>query len=589
VNYFNKFLFFITACLCLAPFCALAQSSAINVSLKGNFDSVSCDSLTGWVCDANSYSTPLAISFYADGVIPGGKLIGSANANVTRGKAIADFCGGNANHGFLFSVPDTLKDGMPHKIYAYATNFSGGANLLLNANGKTITCSRCANECSKSGLMQCGGKGTQVCGDYDNDGCLEWSAIINCASGYICSNGICVNGTSAAVALVLSGLFPAGIVSGSSVLLAVNTNRTANCRYDIADKSFSAMANEFSTNNYMKHSAPVATVAGGRYTYYVRCRDAAGVVNTNAAIISFGKAGVAAAIPVADIVPPVISKLLPSVSVDKHQVTISCVTDEPAFCKYDIADVGYDSMKNLMDGSNGIHSAKVDLPNSGDQVFYVRCKDKAGNKNTQSARIDFNYSVKAVPPETTVEISNPLPAGKIYQEVVALAVVTDKPADCRYAPVNIDFDKMEGRFESVDGMSQKAIATLTDFGSYKYYVRCKDKTGGLGNSLAVIEFEYADPDRAVEREPDLPLVCDKYSLVKSDGKCNMKVDCVCDPDCGKNGKNIDPDCAKTDIKKAENNVNWTGVAVGLAVLVALTGIAVFVVKKRNGKVKNEDD
>ena len=51
----------------------------------------------------------------------------------------------------------------------------------------------CTNECN-NGEKQCSGNGYKTCGNFDSDSCLEFSsAITNCASNQICSNGQCVN------------------------------------------------------------------------------------------------------------------------------------------------------------------------------------------------------------------------------------------------------------------------------------------------------------------------------------------------------------------------------------------------------------
>lgn len=51
--------------------------------------------------------------------------------------------------------------------------------------------STCTNECTV-GSIQCDGTtGTQACGDFDSDPCLELGPIVPCAAGETCSNGAC--------------------------------------------------------------------------------------------------------------------------------------------------------------------------------------------------------------------------------------------------------------------------------------------------------------------------------------------------------------------------------------------------------------
>ena len=105
----------------------------------GNIDSADCYLSTGWTCDADAFNTPLTVKFYADGTSSTGTLIGSVEASGTREQAVANNCGGNANHGFAFDIPDSVKDGKTHTIYAYAVNTGGGSNKLLIGSPKTIS------------------------------------------------------------------------------------------------------------------------------------------------------------------------------------------------------------------------------------------------------------------------------------------------------------------------------------------------------------------------------------------------------------------------------------------------------------------
>ncbi len=110
---------------------------------KGYHDSLSCSVSAGWACDEDNYSQPLDIHFYKDGPAgEGGIFIGKATANLQREVAVGKVCGGNRSHGFSFAIPQSLKDGTSHSIYAYAINIGPNAkNPLLNLSPRTITCS----------------------------------------------------------------------------------------------------------------------------------------------------------------------------------------------------------------------------------------------------------------------------------------------------------------------------------------------------------------------------------------------------------------------------------------------------------------
>jgi hypothetical protein len=118
----------------------LSTSLVYAADPKGYVDYAGCDTFSGWSCDADSYSTPLTIHFYADGTASTGRFVGSTVAGNIREAAVGTQCGGNVNHGFSFTAPAILKDGLSHTIYAYAINTPGGTNPMLTNSPKTITC-----------------------------------------------------------------------------------------------------------------------------------------------------------------------------------------------------------------------------------------------------------------------------------------------------------------------------------------------------------------------------------------------------------------------------------------------------------------
>ncbi len=53
-------------------------------------------------------------------------------------------------------------------------------------------CSKtCADECNPEGARQCSGNGFQACGDFDGDECLEWGQVSPCDADEVCSGGSC--------------------------------------------------------------------------------------------------------------------------------------------------------------------------------------------------------------------------------------------------------------------------------------------------------------------------------------------------------------------------------------------------------------
>jgi hypothetical protein len=111
-----------------------------NKTPVGYFDVINSGGIAGgWTCDADGFAQALSVHFYLDGPSGGGgRFIGATTANVGREVGVAGQCGGNANHGFAFALPDSLKDGKTHTLYAYAINIPSGYNPPLSGSPKTF-------------------------------------------------------------------------------------------------------------------------------------------------------------------------------------------------------------------------------------------------------------------------------------------------------------------------------------------------------------------------------------------------------------------------------------------------------------------
>ena len=91
-----------------------------------------CDWLVGWTCDPEDFNQPLDVHVYDGPYGQGGTYLGMTVANVAREPGVAALCGGNADHGFTFAIPASLKDGTDHEYHAYAINIgSTSVNPLL--------------------------------------------------------------------------------------------------------------------------------------------------------------------------------------------------------------------------------------------------------------------------------------------------------------------------------------------------------------------------------------------------------------------------------------------------------------------------
>jgi len=447
--------------------------------------------------------------------------------------------------------------------------------------------------------FQCAGNWVQremIAKDCVNDACTEtktWNNTTDCeSSGKICVNGACTDNDITPPSL--SGLSPSGTVNGAKVTLAVSTNEPSECRYGAKDAAFGLMTLKFGTANRLNHLAPITLPSPGSYNYFVRCADIAGNAVPASAKISFVYANpapvssppptnpgspsqtgapVALSTP-ADKTAPSISDPLPAGEISGDEVEISVVTDEKSSCRYDLSNKEYGAMADEMesDAAGTFHKKKIAPVAAGSHLYYIKCKDGAGNISRQAAMIKFT-AVKNKPGPIISDVS---PSGTIYQKEIALAFSTNVPATCRYSKDNREFEEMTDVFSSVGGLDQSATIILDDYGKYDYHIRCQDENGNDLGSYALVSFEYKDPLAAESKQE-----CSTIDTGDKDGACDKAANCVCDPDCSVEGENADPDCAGVAVREEGGN-QGVFLAAGL-VLLLLAVIAAIVVMARRKK------
>jgi hypothetical protein len=118
----------------------------------GWLDGASCGAavnsgvVSGWVCDPDSWASPVTVHIYRDGPAGVGVYVGQVVANQNR-VDVAPHCGGTTAHGYTFTIPESLRDNVQHTYYVHGIDVapgggSGGAgNPVLQGGGAAATCS----------------------------------------------------------------------------------------------------------------------------------------------------------------------------------------------------------------------------------------------------------------------------------------------------------------------------------------------------------------------------------------------------------------------------------------------------------------
>ncbi|MFA6375908.1 MAG: hypothetical protein WCX69_00705 [Candidatus Paceibacterota bacterium] len=75
---------------------------------------------------------------------------------------------------------------------------------------------------------------------------------------------------------VISSLAPSGDVDKAAVTISCTTDEVAVCKYGTVDGEFDSLTDTMDTAGGLSHSKNITLAAAGKYTYYVRCKDAKG-------------------------------------------------------------------------------------------------------------------------------------------------------------------------------------------------------------------------------------------------------------------------------------------------------------------------
>jgi len=183
-----------------------------------------------------------------------------------------------------------------------------------------------------------------------------------------------------------SSLSPSGQVDAATVQVALATNEKAVCRFDMVDTGYNSMKNGLAVDGSgTVHRRSVQVPAAGKYTFYVRCKDAAGNANKTSAKISFTYVA-------ADQEVSPISNIRPFGTIYQKEIALEVSTKNPSSCFYSANESDLESAAELFTTNDGQqHIAIVSLGDYGNYQYYVRCQDNADQTKELFAPITFQF------------------------------------------------------------------------------------------------------------------------------------------------------------------------------------------------------
>jgi hypothetical protein len=189
---------------------------------------------------------------------------------------------------------------------------------------------------------------------------------------------------------------------------------------------------------------------------------------------------------VIDTTPPEITETQPKGTLNYNLIELKAITNENSTCKYDPANVSYDSMYFTLSGG-GLAHTQLRSFGDGAYTFYLRCKD-AHNNIAQSKIISFTIDTN---PPAILSIT---PTGTVNQQEIELRLNTDETATCKWGKTNQEFEYLDNLFHTTGATLHEQPLILIE-GINTYYVICKDSTGNK-NSPITLNIELNLPPTA---------------------------------------------------------------------------------------------
>ncbi len=192
---------------------------------------------------------------------------------------------------------------------------------------------------------------------------------------------------------VILTLDPSGAVDFLEVELSLSTDEAAWCNYDIFDTDYESMENSMIAGaGGMVHRHKIILAGGGKYTYYVRCKDNAGNKNPTSAKIDFEFDGTQSTSSENGDFLLALENLSPRGAIYQNEAVLMLSTGETSECRYSVEDAEFEKMSEFFNTQDGqFHEAQVFLENYGNYHYFARCRSRDDAKRETFALIDFEY------------------------------------------------------------------------------------------------------------------------------------------------------------------------------------------------------
>ncbi len=203
---------------------------------------------------------------------------------------------------------------------------------------------------------------------------------------------------------------PKGTINYNLVEIKVTTNEDSACKYDQSNVSYDSMY--YSLSNQGVNHTQLRSFEDGEFRLYTRCKDTSNNIGQSQ-VISFK----------IDALPPTITEITPTGTVNQEEIDMRVSTDEVATCKWSKTNQPYASLENQFRTTGAtLHEQPLKL-NQGINTYYIGCEDQIGNRNTI---IILNIEL-SLPPTAVIDTERNSSYRALSQGTYEISLTASKP------------------------------------------------------------------------------------------------------------------------------------------------------------------
>ena len=187
---------------------------------------------------------------------------------------------------------------------------------------------------------------------------------------------------------------------------------------------------------------------------------------------------------------PIVTWTYPRGTINFKGIVLKANTNEPAYCKYHLADTVYGSMSNDFSGSTLSHESDLGILTEGNHLYYVRCIDPYGHVMNESAIINFT-----IVPTIGENVTNETPE---YDPPIVRLVAPENNSIDNDGSVLFQYNVSDASSISfcelivnysvrdlsstIEKDTTQSFNHILNYGNYSWEVNCTDVHGNEGNS-----------------------------------------------------------------------------------------------------------